>query len=158
MIGDLQIELASLTDAVSIADMSRSEIEYGLPWGWTAARVARVMRDPTVNVAVVRRGGSLAAFGIMTYGEERAHLMLFAVHAAHRRAGIGSALLAWLEAVARAAGIVTITAEARLDNASGIAFYRSNGYLQIAKVAKMYHGELDGVKLQKRFYVDQSLT
>jgi ribosomal-protein-alanine N-acetyltransferase len=106
----------------------------------------------------VHRAGGFAGFGIMKYGDERAHLMLFAVHAAHRRAGVGSALLAWLETVARAAGISTITAEARLDNANGIAFYRRLGYLQIGTVPKMYNGALDGVKLQKRFYVDQTLT
>ena len=158
MIGDLQIELADLADATLIADMSRSEIEYGLPWGWTTSRVMKLMRDEAANVAVVRRSGGFAGFGIMKYGEERAHLLLFAVHAAHRRAGVGSALLTWLEEVARVAGISITTAEARLDNANGIAFYRRHGYLQIGTVAKMYNGEMDGVKLQKRFYVDQALT
>ena len=97
MISDLEIELATLADAATIAEMSRLEIEYGLPWGWTATRVARMLRDPEVNVAVVRRAGRFAAFGIMKYGDERAHLLLFAVHAEHRRAGVGGALLAWLE-------------------------------------------------------------
>jgi len=150
MITDLQIELASLADAAAIADMSRSEIEYGLPWGWTASRVARVMRDPTVNVAVVRRSSGFAAFGIMKYGDDRAHLALFAVHAAHRRAGVGSTLLDWLETVARVAGISTITAEARMDNANGISFYEHHGFAQTARISRMYHGKLDGVRLVKR--------
>jgi [ribosomal protein S18]-alanine N-acetyltransferase len=156
VISDLQIKLASLADAAAIAGMSRSEIEYGLPWGWTAERVARVMRDPTVNVAVVRRSSGFAAFGIMKYGDDRAHLALFAVHAAHRRAGVGSVLLAWLEDVARVAGIATITAEARIDNANGMAFYEHHGFVQTARVAHMYHGKLDGVRLVKRLAVEVS--
>ena len=156
MITNLQIGLASAADVAVIADMSRSEIEYGLPWGWTAARVARVMRDATVNVAVVRRSSGFAGFGIMKYGDDRAHLALFAVHAAHRRAGVGSALLAWLEEVARVAGIVTITAEARIDNASGMAFYEHHGFVQTGRIAHMYHGQLDGVRLVKRLAVEVS--
>ena len=68
------------------------------------------------------------AFGIMSYREETAHLLLFAVRRTHQRQGIGSAVLDWLEAVARVAGIRRIQLECRRDNAAARNFYGEHGY------------------------------
>jgi hypothetical protein len=65
MIAEHPVELATLPDARQIAEMSRDYIEYGLPWGWSEARVAGAIRNPDANVAVVREGDRVAGFGIM---------------------------------------------------------------------------------------------
>jgi ribosomal-protein-alanine N-acetyltransferase len=152
MITDFAIELAAASDAIDIASMSRTQIEHGLPWGWTPARVMHSVREPATNVAVARQAGRLVGFGIMKYFDEGAHLLLFAVSPKLRRAGIGSSLLEWLEDVARVAGVVTVSAEVRADNIVGRAFYRAHGYCETAAVPRMYHGRLDGVRLAKRLY------
>ena len=103
MIAEHPVELATLPDARQIAEMSRDYIEYGLPWGWSEARVAGAIRNPDANVAVVREGDRVAGFGIMGYTDEDAHLLLLAVRHDRRRLGIASAPLAWLEQSARAA-------------------------------------------------------
>ena len=65
VIADFQIHLATRWDATAIAEMSKADIEYGLPWGWTPRRVSKAMKNPATNDAVVRKQGVLVAFGIM---------------------------------------------------------------------------------------------
>jgi ribosomal-protein-alanine N-acetyltransferase len=150
MISDLEVRLASLNDATEIAEMSRSDIEFGLPWGWTPLRVAKAIKNGSTNVAVIRDRNRLVGFGIMKYGDETAHLLLLGVHSAHRRAGVGGLLLAWLEKVAWVAGITTVQVQARDENIAARAFYRRHGYREIAHVAGMYNEMVDGVRLEKR--------
>ena len=157
MLADFHIHLATLADATQIAEMSKANIEYGLPWGWTPSRVARAIIDPETNVAVIRERNILAAFGIMKYEDEVADLHLLAVHPSRRGLGLGGGLLAWLEQVASTAGIVRVRLEARTDNTIGRAFYRSHGYREIAQVLGMYQGTVDGVRLEKRLYHYQTL-
>ena len=85
----------------------------------------------------------------MHYQDIDAHLILFAVHRAHRREGIGTAMLKWLEEVALTAGISRIRAEVRADNDAARAFYRTHQYKEVHTVVGMYHGYEDGVRLQK---------
>ena len=66
-----------------------------------------------------------------------------------QRQGIGSSLLAWLEASAVAAGSERIRVEARRDNAAGRSFYNSHGYHEVRLKLRMYSGALDGVHLEK---------
>ena len=91
--GSSRVELATAGDAAAIAAMSRDEIERGLGWSWNEARVRRAIRDPNTNVAVIRDNGNIAAFGIMSYREDAAHLLLFAVRRSQQRQGLGSTML-----------------------------------------------------------------
>ena len=145
----LHVQLAVADDAFAIAEMSRSLIEYGLPWTWRPARVARSIAAPNTNVAVVREPGRLAGFGIMEYWDEDAHLVLFAVRAAGQRQGTGSAILAWLEASAVAAGSKRIRVEARRDSVAARSFYNERGYHERSLERRMYSGSVDGVTLEK---------
>jgi ribosomal-protein-alanine N-acetyltransferase len=149
MIAELRIDLAGRADAAPIAALSRDAIEHGLPWRWTPVRVTGAIEHPDTNVAVVRERGGVVAFGIMRYAADAAHLQLLAVHPQRRRAGVGSALLLWLEDVARTAGLARIGLEARADNAAGRCFYSERGYHERAIVPAMYSGRLDGVQLEK---------
>ena len=143
------IQLACRSDAEGIATMSRDYIESGLVWSWVPARVLRSIRDVDTNVAVLRTSGTLIGFGIMQYGEETAHLALLAVHPAHRKGGLGSQLLAWLEKPACVAGIARIDVEARADNPLAVAFYCRQGYEQRTVVGGYYQGRIDAVRLSK---------
>lgn len=145
----MELRLAESRDASAIARLSKQEIEQGLAWSWTPARVGRAIADPDTNVLVARDEGGLLGFGIMIYREQHAHLCLFAVRPDGRRRGVGSALLAWLERVAQVAGVQRLSLEARHDNAPAIAFYQEHGYRTSGVVAGMYQGVEDGVRLEK---------
>ena len=143
------VRLARLPDAPAIALLSRQAIEHGLPWKWTARRVSAAIVHPSTNVVVAEAAGRVAGFGIMSYQDEHAHLVLFAVAEGSRRGGVGSELLAWLETVARVAGLARIRVEARADNEAALAFYRRHGYIEREAVLGMYYGAEDGVRLEK---------
>jgi ribosomal-protein-alanine N-acetyltransferase len=143
------IRLATPADAFQIACLSRDCIEQGLPWRWTPSRVLRCIRDAATNVAVVREKERVTGFGIMRYNEDDAHLLLLAVDPDRRRLGIASALLAWLEEVARTAGSVRVRVEARQANDEARCFYNEHGYHERALRDGMYGEAVDGVVLEK---------
>lgn len=149
MLANAAIRLATPADAHDIANMSRETIEHGLPWQWRPARVARAIRAEDTNVVVVRDAGTLIGFGIMSYLDEDAHLLLFAVAAARRRQGVGTAILQWLEAAARAAGSKRIRVEARRENDAARCFYNEHGYHEVAIRRGMYDEGVDGIRIEK---------
>ncbi|HEU5136860.1 MAG TPA: GNAT family N-acetyltransferase [Steroidobacteraceae bacterium] len=149
MITNVAVRLATLADAAEIAAMSRDYIERGLPWTWTEARVAHAIRDPETNVVAVGESGSLNGFGIMYYASDDAHLLLFAVRRSHQRRGVGSAILRWLEDVARAAGAKRIRVECLQENSAARNFYCEHGFHELDIARKMYRGLKDGVHLEK---------
>ncbi len=149
MISHLTIRFATRADAAAIAALSRDEIEHGLPWTWREPRVRNAIADPDTNVIVVGPPGAVAAFGVMYYADDDAHLLLFAVHRLRQRQGVGTALLQWLEAAAQAAGAQRIRVEARMDNEAARSFYNEHGYHEGDVVPRMYSARVDGVKLEK---------
>ena len=150
----LTIRFATRDDAAAIAALSRDEIEHGLPWTWREPRVRNAIADPETNVIVVGPPGAVAAFGVMYYADDDAHLLLFAVHRSQQRQGVGSALLQWLEEAARAAGAERIRVAARMDNEAARSFYNERGYHEGAIVRRMYSDRLDGVRLEKWLRAD----
>lgn len=149
MIADVTIRLATFADAADIAEMSRDYIEHGLPWRWRQDRIHAAINNPDTNVVVVGARGALAAFGIMSYADVEAHLLLFAVRSAARRTGVGSAVLLWLETVARTAGAKRILVEARKENVAARIFYSEHGYHERMIKKAMYSNIADGVCLEK---------
>jgi ribosomal-protein-alanine N-acetyltransferase len=149
VIEQYEISLAVAADAAAIAELSRDTIEQGLPWSWTARRVARSIRDRSTNVVVARRARGLLGFAIMKYEEEEAHLLLLAVQSAQRRKGIGSALLAWLEQTVVVAGIGVVRLETRADNQDGRLFYRRHGFEDVGLQQGYYQGVEDAMQMCK---------
>jgi [ribosomal protein S18]-alanine N-acetyltransferase len=144
------IRLATVADARTIAEMSREYIEHGLGWSWTELRVAKAVREPATNVVVAHDESGVLGFGIMRYGERKAHLVLLGVQPARRNHGLGTQLLAWLEKCAATAGLERIEVEARSDNPGALAFYRDHGFVETGTVAGYYRGLIDAVRLQKK--------
>ena len=149
MIADATVRLAIISDAADIAVLSREHVEFGLSWNWREDRVTKSIISPISNVAVVERDKAVVGFGIMEYGDNDAHLVLFAVDPLHRRHGIGSAILLWLESVARAAGAERIRIEARHENTAARSFYNEHGYHERVIKKGMYAASVDGVRFEK---------
>ena len=137
---ELSLRLARLSDAGTIANLSRDLIEYGLRWRWTPMRVAASISAPNVNVLVARIHGNIAGFAIMRYGDDDAHLDLLAVAPPYRRLGIGRQLLEWLEKCAIVAGIFSVTLEVRAGNDGTQLFYKRIGYRPLAHLPGYYQG------------------
>ncbi len=141
----ITIRLAEPRDAHAIALMSRDFIEAGLGWKYDAPRVLRAIRDRETLAVVACEsakgaGGAIAAFAIMEFGDERAHLVLLAVRPSHRRQGIGTRLLEWLLDSARTAGLASIHLELRSANDAARRFYRALGFYETVIVPGYYRG------------------
>ena len=85
----------------------------------------------------------------MKYGDEEAQLFLLAVRATHRRRGLGTALLAWLETTARTLGVTAIWLQVRASNASAIAFYGRLGFRAMRLHTGYYQGVEDALFMAK---------
>ena len=145
MLAPCEICLAVRPDADAISVLSRDCIEHGLRWSWTAQRVRRCIEDRDTNVIMIRDRGVIAGFAIMRYGEDEAQLFLLAVRPSHRRRGIGTALLSWLEVTGRTAGIQVIRLQVRSTNDAAIAFYRGVGFRPTGLQAAYYQGAEDAL-------------
>lgn len=137
---ELLLRLARPVEATAIANLSRDLIEYDLRWRWTPTRVAASICAANVNVLVACLRGNIAGFGIMRYGDDNAHLDLFAVAPPYRRSGVGRRLLKWLEKCAVVAGISSVTLEVRAGNAGARLFYERMGYCSLVELPGYYQG------------------
>ena len=150
------VRFATRADALAIAEMSRDLVEVGLGWSWTKERVMRSLRHLDTNAIVAVRAADRAGFAIMKYGDEEAHLVLLAVTPAHGRRGVGSAMVDWLEASARIAGIARITLEARAGNAAARSFYERLGYAQTQLLPGYYSGRETSVRMVKHLHLERT--
>lgn len=141
--------LARARDAREIAEMSRDLIEQGLTWSWTPARVQHFINGSESSVVVARRDGHIAAFAIMHFGDEVAHLNLLAVAPEHRRQGIGRQLMAWLTKTAIEAGVFRVNLELRTHNDTARIFYEGLGFDQRGIVAGYYQGRESALRMSR---------
>jgi ribosomal protein S18 acetylase RimI-like enzyme len=141
--------LARSADAREIAEMSRDLIEQGLSWSWTPARVQHFICGVDSSVVVARRERRIAAFAIMHFGEEVAHLNLLAVAPEHRRQGLGRQLLEWLTATAMEAGVFRINLEVRTHNDAARIFYQSLGFDTLNVVQGYYQGREAALRMTR---------
>jgi ribosomal protein S18 acetylase RimI-like enzyme len=149
------LALARLADSREIAEMSRDLIEQGLSWSWTPARVQRCIAGKECSAVVARRERRIAAFGIMHFGEEVAHLNLLAVASDHRRQGLGRRLMDWLTLTAIEAGVFRINLELRTHNTEARNFYQSMGFTALDVVPGYYQGREAALRMTRRLALEQ---
>ena len=131
--------------------MSRDTIEQGLNWSWTPARVQHFISGAESSVVVARREQRVAAFAIMHFGDEVAHLNLLAVAPEHRRQGLGKRLMHWLTCTAIEAGVFRINLELRTHNDGARFFYESLGFSQLGVVQGYYQGREAVLRMSRQF-------
>jgi [ribosomal protein S18]-alanine N-acetyltransferase len=148
------IGLARAGDSREIAEMSRDLIEQGLTWSWTPTRVQHFICGPESSVVVARREQRIAAFAIMHFGDDAAHLNLLAVSPEHRRQGLGSQLMEWLTKTAIEAGVFRINLELRAQNEAAKIFYARLGFDQLGVVQGYYQGREAALRMSRRLAKD----
>ena len=142
--------LARSGDAREIAEMSRDLVEQGLSWSWTPARVQHFISGSDSSVIVARRERRIAAFAIMHFGDDVAHLNLLAVAPRHRRQGLGSQLMQWLTATAIEAGVFRINLELRTQNETARNFYGRLGFAELGVVQGYYQGREAALRMSRK--------
>ncbi|MGI9206155.1 MAG: ribosomal protein S18-alanine N-acetyltransferase [Woeseiaceae bacterium] len=149
-IGDsLVLRAAHRSEAKEIAAMSRLQVEHGLNWRWTAAKVRRQIEDRETMVLVASTEGELQGFAIMKFGDLEAHLFLLAVDPKSRRNGIGTRLVHWLERSCETAGVENIRLEVRASNSQAQKFYEKLDYKRTGRIAAYYDGRETAVVMSR---------
>lgn len=147
MDSSIEIHLAKPNDAVTLGQMSRDLVESGLNWSWKPSRILTMIQHPESVVLVARTRIEVIGFAVMEFHEVHAHLNLLAVKPGKRRGGVGKALVEWLEASARVAGIASIYLELRADNEDARRFYQSLGYKSGKLIEGYYQGREDALTM-----------
>ena len=113
--------------------------EFAVVALWRACDLLRPQNDPHKDIArklrvnpewflVGERDGQIVAAVMAGYEGHRGWINYLAVAPAHRRGGLGRALMAEAERVLRAAGCPKINLQVRLENKTAIAFYERLGF------------------------------
>jgi ribosomal-protein-alanine N-acetyltransferase len=144
---DITLLFAERSDAAMLASMSRDLIEAGLGWRYRAQSVRELIDDPETVTLVARNGESLAGFGIMKFGDERAHLVLLAVRPAYQRRGIARRIIHWLVESAVTAGMASIHVELRARNTAAYTFYRAIGFAETLRLPGYYSGRETAIRM-----------
>jgi ribosomal-protein-alanine N-acetyltransferase len=143
----ITLGLARIGDVPAIAQLSRVHIEQGLPWHWTARRVAAHMRQRDSLLVVAKDNRELVGFVMAQFGDTAVHITLLGVSASRQRRGAGRGLMAWVEESAIAAGVFKISLEVRAGNRAALRFYAALGYSQSGVLDGYYSGIEDAVTL-----------
>jgi ribosomal protein S18 acetylase RimI-like enzyme len=144
---------ALVSEAGSMAEMSRHLIEAGLGWRYTPQRIAALIRHAETIALVAHDTAGFQGFAVMQFSDEQAHLVLLCVQPALRQRGIGRRLMDWLLQSARVAGIESIALELRADNAAALAFYRRLGFAQTQLVPAYYEGRVPAQRMSLQLRV-----
>ena len=83
----------------------------------------------------------------MSFGDERAHLVLLAVRPALRQRGVGRRVVEWLIESAKTAGLSSVHVEMRAQNAAAHAFYRALGFSETLRLAGYYRGRETAIRM-----------
>ena len=157
MICSEEIRLATTSDALHIGEMSRDFIEAGLGWSWTPSRVLRAIDDKSTNVVVAGEGREVIGFAVMRYFDVEARLDLFGVRPSHRRKGIGTRMLRWLEETALVNGNGVVYLETRLRNHEAREFYSSLNYRVVQRLPGYYKGRETAIRMAHDLLADVPL-
>ena len=144
---------ARLGEARVLAAISQRYIEHGLDWRWRTASIAAAIRAADSRVVVARSDRSAVGFAMMSFDFESctAHLQLLAVLPSHRRRGLATQLLGWLEVIAKRGGIARVELEVRERELPARALYRRLGFREVARLPGYYQGREDALKLARAF-------
>lgn len=136
----MQVRVATPADAAALPELHASAVEaFGPPdydddqveqWAKRDERSPDdyPIEDDDSHVTVCLRAGAVAGFGELALEEQAVHAVY--VHPDHARAGVGSALLAELEGVARGLGMAGLTLQSSLN---AVTFYERAGYERVAE-------------------------
>lgn len=127
--------------------MSRDLIEAGLGWNYRKERMLGLICDPDAIAVVARHGKQRVGFGVMTFGEQRAHLSLLAVYPTYQRRGIGQRVVEWLLESCKVAGILSVDVELRADNRAAYRLYRKLAFEETSRIAGYYSGRETAIRM-----------
>lgn len=109
---------------------------YRMSAGEVAAKLERLLSSPESGVLVADQDDTIAGlatfhvFELISRARPECRLTALVVAAAHRRRGIGTALVAAVERVARERGCFRLELTTRVDRSEAHRFYAALGFIE----------------------------
>ena len=122
-----RIRPATAADLGAVAEIERAV--FSDPW---PASAFGPLLGPCAWAAL-HADGTLAGYVFARHAADEGEILNLAVHPAHRRTGVGRALVAHVFAELRRAGVERVFLEVRESNQTGRAFYGRLGFQPIGK-------------------------
>jgi ribosomal-protein-alanine N-acetyltransferase len=130
----MMVAEASVEDAPALAAVHAA----AFPAPWTAEAMAALLNAPGVHALLSHDGPGLTGFILMRAVADEAEVLTLAVAPAHRRRGVGRALLqAGLERAA-AAGAHSVFLEVADDNVAAVALYAQADFATVGRRTAYY--------------------
>ncbi len=104
----------------------------------------------SADCLIAEEGKQLAGFILAESHPPLAHIITLDIAAAHRRKGVGSALLREMEGHFAYAGVRSVLLETAVDNEVAIGFWQRHGYSPEAVLKRYYIGRVDAWEMRKR--------
>lgn len=119
---------------------------------WTRGNFADAL-EAGYDAWVMREDGRVIGFAIVMHAVDEAHLLVIGIAPDRQRAGRGRALLEFVAARARAAGMTRLLLEVRPSNLPALAFYRQAGFVEIGRRRGYYpaqEGREDAIVMARK--------
>jgi len=107
-------------------------------YAWTEEDFLRCLRQRNCIGMVAEMGEKVIGFMIYELHKAKLHILNFAVHPSHRRAGVGSQMVAKLISKLSSHRRTKITLEVRETNLAAQLFFRSQGFRAV-RVLRGYY-------------------
>jgi ribosomal protein S18 acetylase RimI-like enzyme len=103
----------------------------------------------SADCIVAANGKQIAGFILTEENPPLAHIITLDVAEAHRRQGVGTAVLLESEKNLALRGVRSILLETAIDNDGAVAFWKRHGYRIEAVLKRYYLGRLDAYEMRK---------
>ena len=135
----IQLRAADARDIDAVDRVMAAAFDPRFGEAWTRSQTLGVLAMPGVRLTLALVDDAPAGFALVRVIMDEAELLLLAVDAAHRRAGIGGALLRAVEADCTARGTRKLHLEVRAGN-SAVRLYTRHGFAQVGERRGYYRG------------------
>ena len=135
-------------DMPSVMDIEQQSFEFP----WSEEEFIRCLRQRNCIGMVAERDDQVAGFMIYELHKNRLHLLNFAVAAAMRRSGVGSAMIEKLSSKLTAERRNRIMLEVRETNLDAQIFFRQRGFKAISVLRSFYEDSPEDAYLMQYRY------
>lgn len=143
---DVVVGVMSEADLAAVLEVDRAG--FGEPHDAREKALREELVRPWARLRVARGdGGVVQGYLLFWHVADEAHVINVAVAPAHRRRGVGRALVEHLLEYARQSAIVKVLLEVRASNASAIALYASAGFREFNVRERYYDDGEDAVEM-----------
>jgi [ribosomal protein S18]-alanine N-acetyltransferase len=134
-------------DFAALHRLDQSCFPVGISYSKTALHY--FLKIPSADCIIAADDKRIAGFILTEENPPLSHIITLDVAEAHRRHGVGSAMLAESEKNLARRGVRSILLETAIDNDGAVAFWKRHGYRIEAVFKRYYLGRLDAYEMRK---------